>query len=213
MRLADETKRFLDYCAVERQLSANTREAYCYDLADYRKWLSARTEEIAVSTDALRNYLEDMTNARGLSAGTIRRRKACLRSFFGYLEDEEKWVNPFVGWRLKLPRRRRLPRALSQREAGQLLSSHQAAAKEASPRARRSIDIELRLMVATGIRVGELCSLRTSDIWQDGSALRIRGKGARDRLVYVADPSLCADLLKLVSLRLKHLGVVSPAVV
>jgi integrase/recombinase XerD len=65
-------------------------------------------------------------------------------------------------------------------------------------------------MVATGIRVGELCSLWTRDIWQDGSALRIRGKGARDRLVYAADPSLCADLLKLTSLRLKLLGQPGP---
>jgi integrase/recombinase XerD len=90
MSLVGQTTRLLDHCTVERQLSANTREAYRYDLADFCKWLPARTEEIAVSIDALREYLEGMTNARGLSAGTIRRRIACLRSFFRYLEDEEK---------------------------------------------------------------------------------------------------------------------------
>ncbi|WP_305728045.1 tyrosine-type recombinase/integrase [Bradyrhizobium sp. Ec3.3] len=44
--------------------------------------------------------------------------------------------------------------------------------------------------------------LWTSDVWQDGSALRIRGKGSRDRLVYVADSNLRRQLTKLVYSRL-----------
>lgn len=209
MNLGKQTARFLDYCAVERQLSENTREAYRHDLADFRKWLPVH-KEMGITTDTLREYLENMTAARGLSAGTVRRRIACLRSFFRYLEDEQNLANPFTGWRLKLPRRRRLPRALSRGEAGQLLSSPQLAGTGLRQKPTHFVRTELRLMVATGIRVGELCSLWTNDVWQDGSALRIRGKGARDRLVYVADPKLRGELSQLASLRHQLLGNPGP---
>lgn len=209
MNLGTQIVKFLSYCAVERQLSTNTREAYRYDLADFRKWIPARFKRAPITTETLREYLEDMTNSRGLSASTVRRRIACLRSFFRYLEDEQVSADPFSGWRLKLPRRRRLPRALSRDEAGQLLSSRQLT-KNNGQEAIPSRGMELRLMVATGIRVGELCKLWTSDVWQDGSALRIRGKGSRDRLVYVTDPNLRRELTKLVSSRHRLLGEPGP---
>lgn len=209
MNLGTQIVKFLSYCAVERQLSTNTREAYRYDLADFRKWIPARFKRAPITTETLREYLEDMTNSRGFSASTVRRRIACLRSFFRYLEDEQVSADPFSGWRLKLPRRRRLPRALSRDEAGQLLSSRQLT-KNNGQEAIPSRGMELRLMVATGIRVGELCKLWTSDVWQDGSALRIRGKGSRDRLVYVTDPNLRRELTKLVSSRHRLLGEPGP---
>lgn len=210
MTLETQIERFLSYCAVERQLSANTREAYRYDLADFREWIPVRFKGAPITTETLREYLEDMTTSRGLSASTVRRRIACLRSFFRYLQDEYVSADPFSGWRLKLPRRRRLPRALSRDEAGQLFSSRQLTGKDVGEEVRSSRGIELRLMVATGIRVGELCKLWTNDVWQDGSALRIRGKGSRDRLVYVADSNLRQELTKLVSSRHRLLGEPGP---
>ncbi|WP_198031907.1 hypothetical protein [Bradyrhizobium sp. Ec3.3] len=100
-----------------------------------------------------------MTASHGLSASTVRRRIACLRSFFRYLEDEQVSADPFPGWRLKLPRRRRLPRALSRDEAGQLLSSSQLTGKDIGQKLTLSRGIELRPLVAAGIRVGELCKI------------------------------------------------------
>uniref|UniRef100_A0A974A6U4 Tyrosine-type recombinase/integrase n=1 Tax=Bradyrhizobium septentrionale TaxID=1404411 RepID=A0A974A6U4_9BRAD len=42
-------------------------------------------------------------------------------------------------------------------------------------------------MVATGLRVGELCRLRVLDVVTDGTSLRVHGKGSRDRVVYITD--------------------------
>lgn len=56
-------------------------------------------------------------------------------------------------------------------------------------------------MVSTGVRVGELCRLSTSEVSHDGSCLRIRGKGSRDRTVYVTDVDLCLALQKVVAFR------------
>ena len=150
---------FLSYCRVERQLSENTLQAYAYDLADFRKWLPARCSLAAIKTETLRGYLEEM-KTREFSAATIRRHLACLRSFFRFMEDEGNCANPFTGWRLKLPRRKRLPRALSRKETSSLLSLARGSRRGRKPAGHSHIlDIEIRLMIATGIRVGEMCKI------------------------------------------------------
>lgn len=209
MSVAKPISLFLNYCAVERQLSENTLQAYAYDLADFRKWLPARCALATIKTETLREYLEDM-GKRGLSPGTVRRRIACLRSFFRFLDDEGKHIDPFTGWRLKLPRRKRLPRALSREETSVLLG---LAHPRRSRKAPDILSTEIRLMISTGIRVGELCKIQIEDVSADGSTLRIHGKGSRDRIVYVADSRLQIDLQKLVALRKRLIGAKGPLLV
>ena len=57
------------------------------------------------------------------------------------------------------------------------------------------------MMVATGVRVGELTNIRTPDIGDQGKQIRIMGKGNRERLVFVTNPRLLADLQRYLSLR------------
>jgi integrase/recombinase XerD len=204
-KLAD---RFVDYCAVERQLSEHTLQAYGYDLADFRKWLPAKTTIANIKTETLRAYVEDM-GTRKLSASTVRRRVACLRAFFRFVEDEGGRADPFVGWRLKLPRRKRLPRALSRDETTMLLGS--GSRSRAAKKARsQPISTEIRLMISTGIRVGELCKLQAGDLSHEGANLRVHGKGSRDRVVYVTDSALRTVLMKLAAQRQKQLGPTGP---
>jgi len=49
-------------------------------------------------------------------------------------------------------------------------------------------------MISTGLRVGELCKLRAGDLSPDCSALRVHGKGARDRIAYITDAGLQREL-------------------
>jgi integrase/recombinase XerD len=157
----------------------------------------------------LRTYLEDMVSQRKLSPSTVRRRLACLRAFFRYLEENGDISDPFTGWRLKLPRRKRLPRTLSRDETSSLLGATRRGAT-GRPVSTSALRTEVRLMISTGIRVGELCTIRVGDVSHDGSTLRIHGKGSRDRIVYITNGNLRADLRKLSSLRQKSLGNVAP---
>jgi site-specific recombinase XerD len=199
MGIRRHVDQFLKYCTVERQLSENTLQAYFYDLADFQKWLPSRLKLGDVKTNELRSYLEDMISGRQLSVATVRRRIACLRAFFRYFDEGKVLTDPFIGWRLKLPRRKRLPRALSRGETGTLL-------KLRSPLGRHDLSIEIGLMIATGIRVGELCKVLTGDVSPDGSTLRIRGKGSRDRVVYVTNRKLRMKVKALVGRRQRLLG-------
>lgn len=217
---------FVDHCALERQLSEHTLQAYGSDLASFAAWLHGGPKHVTlhltqilpatdpfapripnpITKDHLRAYLEHMTELK-LSAATIRRRIACLRVFFRFIADRDGTPNPFDGWRLKLPKRKRLPRTLSRDETTRLLKSARApgAARHAAADAP-SLCTEIRLMIATGIRIGELCKIVSSDVASDGAAIRIHGKGSRDRVVYVTDAGLRTELRKLTAQRQRILG-------
>jgi integrase/recombinase XerD len=209
MNLGKASKNFIDYCAVERQLSQNTLQAYSFDLADFGKWFPLQRAVAAITTETLRTYLEDMVSQRELSPSTVRRRLACLRAFFRYLDENGDAADPFIGWRLKLPRRKRLPRTLSRDETTSLLHDKRRGTTGGRLPAS-ALRTEVRLMISTGIRVGELCTIRVGDVSHDGSTLRIHGKGSRDRIVYITNADLRTDLRKLASLRQKTLGTMGP---
>jgi site-specific recombinase XerD len=191
---------FLRFCALERQLSGHSVQAYAADLRDFRKWLKADVVIPDVSLAMLKEYLEDMVGSRKLTVATVRRRFACLRAFFRRVCEKHDCPDPFANWRPLLPRRKRLPRTLSRNEAAFLVSPRHVGIARADD-GGRVFRIIVQLMVATGIRVGELCKLKLDDLSPDCSIVRIHGKGARDRVAYVTDPGLQKDLQELITVR------------
>lgn len=190
MRLDQAVEDFLQFCASERRLSEHTLQAYSADLADFRRWLPGKATLDSVTQHTLKSYLADMLGTRRLAVATVRRRLACLRSFFRRMSDARGLADPFGNWRPKLPRRKRLPRSLSRAEVSSLLQSSLSKSHSLRQGPNAWLSTAIRLMVSTGIRVGELCRLRVEDISPDGSILRIHGKGSRDRIAYVTDSML-----------------------
>lgn len=209
MELRAAAEEFLRYCAVERQLSEHTLQAYACDVADLQRWLPRGAVVSDVTTETLKAYLEALVGERKLAPASIRRRFACFRGFFGRLCERGHASDPFVGWRLKLPRRKRLPRALSREETCVLLARlHGASGRLFAGNA--TLRVAVSLMVATGMRVGELCKLRVDDMAPDAAALRVHGKGARDRIAYIADAAFRAELRALVDERRRAGGGATP---
>jgi site-specific recombinase XerD len=193
---------FLRFCALERQLSGHSVQAYAADLRDFRKWLKADVDIGDVSLVSLKEYLEDMVGSRKLTVATVRRRFACLRAFFRRACEKHQLPDPFANWRPLLPRRKRLPRTLSRNEAAFLLSPrHIGVAKAAN--GGHVFRVIVQLMVGTGMRVGELCKLKLDDLSPDCATVRVHGKGARDRVAYVTDSNLRRELHRLIAHRRK----------
>jgi site-specific recombinase XerD len=198
MRVRMAVDEFLTFCAVERRLSNNTLEAYTADLRDFEKWLPEDARPMAVTETHLKSYLSELVIHRNLATSTVRRRFACLRAFFrraatvGYMSD------PFATWRPQLQRRKALPRTLSHIELSSLLNPSDEGTFARNNEHHRNLRSALRLMISTGIRVGELCKLQTEDVSPEGSSARIHGKGARDRIVYISDTELQSELKRLV---------------
>ena len=191
---------FLRFCSLERQLSIHTVQAYSADLRDFRKWLKTDIAIGDVSPDTLKQYLEDMVGERKLSVATVRRRFACLRAFFRRGAGKDQCPDPFANWHPLLPRRKRLPRTLSRSEAAFLLSARNDA-RDGAGEGDQVFAIIVRLMVVTGMRVGELCKLHVDDLSPDCSVVRIHGKGARERVAYITDAALRRDLQQIIRQR------------
>jgi site-specific recombinase XerD len=185
MEFQQAFKEFLQFCSVERRQSEHTISAYRFDLLDFRKWLPPQKELDAVTEEDLKLYLEDMVSNRNLSVATVRRRLACLRGFFRRQTELRQCLDPFASWRPKLPRRKRLPRALAKSEVRSLLGPSAKCEKS-----DRDFQTAMCLMVATGLRVGELCRLRLEDVSPDCTVIHVHGKGSRERVAYVTDLSL-----------------------
>jgi len=132
-------------------------------------------------------YAQWLSETRLLAPATAKRRLACLRALFGWAERQGLIeTSPFrtAEVRIRLPKR--LPRCLTAAELRALFSGR----KDAPP----AIALGILLLFTTGMRVAELCALRVADIDLDRRTLRIRGKGDRERQVFLVSSEVVAEL-------------------
>lgn len=173
-----------------RDPSEHTLRAYKSDLDDYARFLAAR-RLCPSEGETLLAYAGHLRDERSAAPRTLRRRMACLRGFYkdavrsGALER-----SPFADLEMQLPRTRSLPRGLSRGEA-RLLAGR---AWNSAGGGGEAFAAAVLLMLSLGLRVGELVRLRPSDYDPDSGGLHVRGKGRRERRVFVVDPRLAALL-------------------
>lgn len=120
----------------------------------------------------------------GLNSTSISRKLATLRSFFKFLvvDKEVLTVNPTDG--VPTPKQKKsLPHYLTLEECYRLLSAVEGR------HAERDYCI-LILFLNCGMRVSELVGINLSDI--QGDTLRLRGKGNKERVVYLNEACIQA---------------------
>jgi len=177
------TNRFLTYLQVERNASELTIKSYREDLealSEYLKELQGRIPTPSeVGTVELRSYIAALHEA-GYAKTTIARRLASMRSFFRF-GQREGWTKANPAKPLRNPRKpRSLPHFLSSDDITRLL----AAPPSDEPLGLRDRAI-LETLYSAGLRVSELAGLNDADLDLSGGALRVRGKGKRERIAPV----------------------------
>jgi len=175
-------ERFLDHCRVGRSLSANTLRAYAIDLAAFCKFVGAETLVDQITRDHLRNFARWLMDASRLKEATVKRRIAALKVMFRWLEREDKLsVSPFHRLDLVVRLPRRLPRGISAEELRALLKS----IGEGRNFAALFLHLVVTLLFTTGLRIGELAGVQLGDIDRTDAFIQVRGKGNRERRVYL----------------------------
>ena len=165
-----------------RGASPATLRSYGADLRTYAVWLAGRDRTPATATRAdVRAYAADLA-ARGLAPASRARALAALRSFHRRLHAAGRAaVDPAA--ELPGPRReRRLPDAPREAELARLLD----APWPDTPAGRRDRAL-LELLYGCGLRVSEACRLDRGDV--DARAVRVLGKGDKERLVPIGEPA------------------------
>lgn len=122
---------------------------------------------------------QSRTPRYGLTAASRARKVATIRSFYRYLTVKTKQLSTNPVADLDSPKiQKSLPRYLTLEEAERLLSSVDGVNKERDY-------CMLTLFLNCGLRISEVVGLNFSDV--RGDALRVLGKGGKERIVYLND--------------------------
>ncbi len=182
---------FLQHLIVEKGFSQNTSSAYRNDLSQFIEFLQQNGFDAGrgqdpfdwsqVDIDTLNRYITDLKERKGYRNATAARKVASVKSFFGFLAENgiitedptESIGTPKVG--------RSLPKYLTEDEVARLLDEGY---KHGTNEGQRDA-VMMELLYATGLRVGELVSLNTSDVNLEESYVRCLGKGSKERIVHL----------------------------
>ena len=171
-----EVERFIDWIRMRNPQAKTWRDYKCdlklfIDVTDARRPQDMHPRDI----DAFVNFQV----GRGYKASTINRRLAAVTSLFTFLSKEDKHVKcPVLPKRHYLREPQRLPRPVSEPN----LRTFFAAVHDARDRAM------FALMLRCGLRISEVAGLKLEDLYLGEAPSRIilRGKGARERAVYLS---------------------------
>lgn len=179
------------YLAVERACSEHTVQAYRRDVAQYLDFLDFKGEpaELAVDRQRLRRFLAlvrrdafaalaDRPRKAALSERSLARKLSALRAFYRWLgkrglvaADPSRLVDaPRLG--------RPLPVVAEEGWVHRMMGI-----PDLTTRAGLRDRALLELLYGAGLRLAELRGLRRDDVDLRGELLRVRGKGAKERLV------------------------------
>ena len=169
--------RFTDALWLEDGLSANTLAAYRRDLRLYALWLGqAHGVALAQSQEHhLQGYFAARADTRATSAN---RRLTVFKRYFRWALREGLIRQDPTLKLLAAKQPLRVPKTLSEAQVEALL----AAPDTDTPLGLRDRTM-IELRYASGLRVSELVGLKTVYISLDEGALRVTGKGSKERVV------------------------------
>jgi integrase/recombinase XerC len=227
MLLSPLIQEFLEYLDAERNFSAHTVRSYNADLTQFCRFLLAleqdpraaageiTTDDLPPLDDGCANRIEGwllaagalqvraylaVLHTSGYRKTTVARRLATLRSFYKWLvRNGHVEASPMTA--IRTPRQdKRLPKCLDVPQIEALLGAPDT---DTLLGARdRAI---LETIYSAGLRISELAGLNVQDLDEFSEALRIRGKGKKERLAPLGSKALEA-IAHYQKLRRDHFG-------
>jgi len=170
---------FIGSLRYERSMAENTCAAYARDLRFFSQYLKKRGISAAgdVKREDIAGFLGEQ-RSEGRKSTTRARRATAIKVFFKFLR-ERRFVAKNPAELLEPPKKAKaLPRVLSEEETFRMLDKVDGT----DPRDLRDRAM-LEVMYGCGLRVSELCAMKTEDIIADGELLRVIGKGSKERIV------------------------------
>jgi len=170
---------YLTMLRVERNMSPKTIQAYQRDINQYLVFL-ANKDVLSIndiSLGMISKYVRSL-NEIGLSAASINRIISSIRSYHKFLLAESFTENNPTQLLTSPKIPKKLPKVLLEQEISSIIN----AIEKESPFYFRDKAI-IEMLYACGLRVSELCELRTNQIFLEDEMIRIMGKGSKERLL------------------------------
>lgn len=186
------TRHYLEYCQYQKKLNEKTLKAYRIDTAQFQEFID-HTEYDSIK-DLLSSYVTYLH--KEYKPKTVKRKIASIKAFFTWMEYEETIKeNPFSKINLRFHEPKVLPKTISFDVIEHLLKTAYKEMENTNVTAYqkqiylRNVAV-LELLFASGMRVSELCSLKTDDINLVSGEIRIWGKGAKERIITITNPEV-----------------------
>jgi site-specific recombinase XerD len=170
-----------------RNLSDYTLRNYASDLRHYFGWLDENGVGLtAIVRSRFRSYIAGL-QAAGVAQASVSRRVSTVKSFYRWLRLTGAMRDDPLALVQGPKQARRLPHVLALDDIGALIDAAQG------PRPQDLRDRALlELMYASGLRVSEAHRLDVEDVDLEHRAVRVRGKGNKERIVVIGEPARAA---------------------
>ena len=168
---------FLDYQAKNKGLSTSSVEGYAKELKAFIRWAAPRGLRWSTLTSQdIDQFVRD-EQARGMKPRTIKKRVETLRLLFtwaihrGKLSENPARYTQTPRWGDELPKAADEQRIIDYLD------------KPATSREGFIVHAIIALIYETGLRIGEVTSIKGTDINTEDKTIRIVGKGKSERIV------------------------------
>lgn len=198
---------FLDVCRIQRSLSANSIKGYKQDLSIFYNFWIARSSPDELTPSLVLDYLQHLRDVKDYLPATVRRRIVTLRKFCSWRAKLYGTLNPFTDLSLDLKLPKRLPRPVDRPTIARILRAHNGCVEEKAiaPVTQWSnhhiTHLVIRILISTGLRIGEAMHLGLEDVSAGATCLRVKGKGDRERSVYISNDHLIQDFQRYICFR------------
>lgn len=184
-------KDYLDYLKYEKNYSKYTIINYSDDIEEFLDYIESEGLEFdKIVYSDIRFYLMYLKDNKQDNNSSIDRKLSSLRGFYKYLANNNI-VKTNVFSLVNGPKKaKKLPRFFEYNELEELFN-----ACDLSTSLGQRDRLILEMLYATGVRVGELVSIKVKDIDRSSRSILILGKGNKERYVTYGD--YCSDILDL----------------
>lgn len=197
LRLSQARKSYVRWLCATRDLSPHTLRAYEGDLRSFEAFVGAEILVSELDKSTLVDFLEHQ-QAKALSPASLRRRASALRGLSRWLFAQDLISgDPWTGTTFATGPARKLPRTLPAGDLDRLLNLlkqlagldstiiHPGIIKK-KPHESTTL-LAVTLMVSTGVRVHEVVGFNCEDVDLASRAIRLMGKGRRERQVFLTN--------------------------
>lgn len=166
---------FIRYQMSIKGQAINTATAYRRSLWKFARWAKEHKEDARwsnITREDIDAYITDEAN-RGMAPATTNGDLAAISELYKYLKRQ--------GYEVENPCRYETRRKIAKRQPNTIRMEELIEAYKHSAGTAKSM---IGLLMTTGIRIQELLNMRAEDTNPETGAIKIHGKGAKDRTVW-----------------------------
>ncbi len=180
---------FIEYVEAERRYSPLTVRNYRRDVENFATWCCKRAgiavdefEPERVTVDDVREWILHRVEQDEIKPASMNRELSSLKSYFRFLRKRGKMEHDIFKRISSLKTPHRLPTFVPETRMETVLDNVREQSASHDFREQRNALI-VALLYSCGIRLAELCGIRSTDFTNGYSTLKVRGKGDKERVI------------------------------